>query len=553
MFEQARPDWLSTNQRSSYRRSLAKPRAKACSLYRRPLAFESLEDRRLLSITVNTLIDQNDGIGVGGISLRDAISAAVPSEMINFSPVLTSGGPATILLTHGELLINQNLTIIGPGANLLTIDASGNDPTPNSTLHDGNATNDGDGSRVFRIDDATDVRRTVSISGLTLTGGDVAGNGEKGYGGAILTRENLTLTGSTIHNNSARRGGGISGIFSGNQNLTFTDSILGANSASDYGGAIWSRNSDLTIVGSTISGNYSADQGGGIWSYTHPSLMRTTTIANSTISGNSAGGHGGGGIWTRYGVLTVTDSTISGNSAVSEGGGIHSASGSTVSVTGSTISGNSAGRYGGGVSIHGGLLTVVDSTISGNSATDTSPFGGYGGGIFIAGTLMVAGSTISGNLADARGGGIYVSFLGGNSTLTSSTITNNEAPDGHGSGVHASRSTGSGRTDEVRSSIIAGNVHSDVDVVFGSTNRFQSNGYNLIGTGNALASFNQPGDQTGVADPHARSAGRQRRADENARALGRQPGDRRGRSELRGGRRRCAALRSARQSVQSRV
>jgi hypothetical protein len=45
--------------------------------FARPLRFEPLEDRRLLSITVNTLVDENNGIGVGGISLRDAIAAAV--------------------------------------------------------------------------------------------------------------------------------------------------------------------------------------------------------------------------------------------------------------------------------------------------------------------------------------------------------------------------------------------------------------------------------------------------------------------------------------------
>ena len=45
--------------------------------FARPLSFEPLEDRRLLSTTVNTLANENNGIGVGGITLRDAIAAAV--------------------------------------------------------------------------------------------------------------------------------------------------------------------------------------------------------------------------------------------------------------------------------------------------------------------------------------------------------------------------------------------------------------------------------------------------------------------------------------------
>ena len=53
--------------------------------YRR-LSVEPLEDRRLLSITVNTLIDEADGSIVDGdISLRDAIAAAAPGETIDFS------------------------------------------------------------------------------------------------------------------------------------------------------------------------------------------------------------------------------------------------------------------------------------------------------------------------------------------------------------------------------------------------------------------------------------------------------------------------------------
>jgi Planctomycete extracellular len=93
--------------------------------YRRRLRVEPLEERRLLAIAVNTLIDEADGSIVDGdIALRDAISLAPPGETINFSPALTSGCPTKIILTLGELVINKNLNINGPGANFLTIDAS---------------------------------------------------------------------------------------------------------------------------------------------------------------------------------------------------------------------------------------------------------------------------------------------------------------------------------------------------------------------------------------------------------------------------------------------
>src|SRR5215475_10776992 len=62
----------------------------------RSLRFESLEARTLLSITVNTLVDENNGVGVGGISLRDAIAAAASGDTINFAPSLFTSGPGTI-------------------------------------------------------------------------------------------------------------------------------------------------------------------------------------------------------------------------------------------------------------------------------------------------------------------------------------------------------------------------------------------------------------------------------------------------------------------------
>ena len=114
------------------------------------LRYEPLEDRRLLAVvTVNTLADTinfNDGL----TSLREAIFATnmvAGADTIDFAPASPPSGPATILLTQGELKITDSLTINGPGANLLTIDASGNDPTP--TLING------DGTRIFNIDDGT--------------------------------------------------------------------------------------------------------------------------------------------------------------------------------------------------------------------------------------------------------------------------------------------------------------------------------------------------------------------------------------------------------------
>ena len=101
------------------------------------------------NLVVDTLVDENDGdYSLGDRSLREVIGVAhgsVGAETITFAASLTSGGPATILLTQGELAIRDSLSISGSGASLLSVDATGNDPTP--------AMNNSDGSRVFNIDD----------------------------------------------------------------------------------------------------------------------------------------------------------------------------------------------------------------------------------------------------------------------------------------------------------------------------------------------------------------------------------------------------------------
>jgi hypothetical protein len=87
----------------------------------------------MLSITVDTLVDENDGPS-GNVSFREALAMAADvnhpgHDTIDFSPALFNNGPATITLTHDgpdagsipdELSINSNVTIEGPGAELLT-------------------------------------------------------------------------------------------------------------------------------------------------------------------------------------------------------------------------------------------------------------------------------------------------------------------------------------------------------------------------------------------------------------------------------------------------
>ena len=93
----------------------------------------------------STVTNTNDS---GAGSLRQALADANDGDTIDFN--LTY--PATITLTTGQLVVGNSVTISGPGANNLTVDGNAND-------------------RVFYISSG----KTVTIDGLTVTNGHVAG------------------------------------------------------------------------------------------------------------------------------------------------------------------------------------------------------------------------------------------------------------------------------------------------------------------------------------------------------------------------------------------
>ncbi|MGB3535700.1 MAG: choice-of-anchor Q domain-containing protein [Microcoleaceae cyanobacterium] len=430
----------------------------------------------MATIIVNTLIDENDGIGVGGISLREAVTEANPGDNIEFDISLANG---TITLINGELVIDKDLTIAGDTdadseTRNITIDANGN-------------------SRIFKIDNGNNiVDQFVEISGLTITGG------QEIDGGGIYNTEDLTLRNSTITGNAGTEdsnyfiyyySGGIGGGIYTSGTLRLDESIISENTSGISGGGIHSNNGTLTLTSSVITGNRSVSgnifgrigNGGGV-----SASSSTVNITNSTISNNSAAT--GGGIFVGDSLLnltqsTVTDNSVSGGARSSGfGGGISIDSSTTATINNSTISNNIAG--GGGSGLGGGIInresttTITNSTISGNFAGGVFSIG-YGGGIHNrTGAIRVSNSTITNN---------------------ESGIFETEIVVNKGSGIS---SIGDQYTQtEVVSSIIAGNLNSDIDFVLGDINSFISEGNNLIGTGNAVNNFSENTDQINITDP----------------------------------------------------
>ena len=352
------------------------------------------------AVLADTLIVTNThDSGVG--SLRQAIADATAGDTITFHLSL-AGQTITLAST---LMIDKDLTIDGSAlASQITI---GGD----------------DLYRVFYVNSGV----TVTLDSLIIAHGK-SPYGESG--GGILNAGALTVTSSTISENSAAYGGGI---FNEGGSVTMIDSTFSNNDAYMDGGGIYSQGGTVTVSTSTLSHNNASFTGGGVYNadgivtvsnstFSYNSgdpLMSsyaggiynigTLTISDSIFSNNSAEASGGG-IFHADGTLTITNSIFSGNSASPGGGIINNA---TLIIANSTFSGNSADS-GGAIYNNGtrGILTVTESTFSGNSAQD-------GGGIFNYGTLTVTNSTFSGN-----GTSSYGSVGGGISNYSSATVMN---------------------------------------------------------------------------------------------------------------------------------
>jgi hypothetical protein len=312
-------------------------------------------DDRIVPATF-TVTNLSDG---GAGSLRQAITdanALAGADAIVFDPSLVG---QTIALGTALPAIADSLTVTGLGQSNLSVKGTS-------------------GIRVFQVNTGV----AATITDLTVTGGNVAGNG-----GGILNNGSLTLQRVTVSGNAAPvSGNGASG---GNRGGGLANIGAGAS---------------LTIQDCTVSGN-TAYSGGGI----ENDVFATASISHTVVTGNTAGDDGNGGGVENRGEMTITDSTISFNIGPSTkatpnffGGGLANLSIGTLTLVSSTVIGNVSQGRGGGLFSEGSLLTVINCTVANNTSVTTAT-GIGGGGIGVqGGGLTVINSTITGNL-DASG------------------------------------------------------------------------------------------------------------------------------------------------------
>ena len=209
-----------------------------------------------------------DACAPSDCSLREAVLAAGPGDVVQVPAGhyrLSIPGAGEDVGATGDLDLKKNVTIAGAGTRSAVIDAQGID-------------------RVFDV--ASGVQ--AQITGVTVTGGQVAGDGggirnlgqlglvqdaivsnrAQGSGGGIENGGSALILQSLIANNQATDGGGLHGGASNLQTTTVSGNVAGAPGVTGHGGGIdGTAPGSLTLGNSTLTDNRSFNSaltGGGI-------------------------------------------------------------------------------------------------------------------------------------------------------------------------------------------------------------------------------------------------------------------------------------------------
>ena len=254
--------------------------------------------------------------------------------------------------------------------------------------------------RLFTItNNDDDSQIDVALSNLNLTNA----NPIEENGGAIFSRENLSLNNVNIYRNKVTGLGGA--IYSEGGSLRINSSELSKNNVDieaeiSAGGAIFHKGAGkLELIDSAVRENLALSD--TITIVDSPSAL----ISNTTIEDNI-----GSAVTVIGSEIEIKSSVINSNDTSFDGGGIFVDS-SKAKIADTQISNNS-GFYGGGVSVIAGYVELIDSSVTGNFAKAD------GGGLDIIdnSTLLVSGSTISDNSTSENNTAGISSFNAGANT-----------------------------------------------------------------------------------------------------------------------------------------
>jgi hypothetical protein len=301
-----------------------------------------------------------------------ALTETAGPEVINgpgANLVTVSGNYSVGVLSvsSGVTATLSGLTISNGSAGGAGIDNSGTLTVTGSTIDDNHSGFYGNGGGIY------------NAGRMTLADSTVASNfvAPYGAGGGLYNAGTMTITNSTVAGNGVDGYGAGGGLYNAGQ-TTVTDSTFAGNWGRFTGGigSGSSSGATLTLTDSTIVNNSAEAGAGGL------GIAGTAVIANCTIAGNFAP-LGGGGLTVGYGcTVTITNSTIVDNKVIigMSGGGLNFVNSGTVVLYNTIVALNT--NYCGtptDISLEPEWGWVGGGTVSSTSAYNLIGTGGSGG------------------------------------------------------------------------------------------------------------------------------------------------------------------------------
>jgi len=304
--------------------------------------------------------------GVVYTDVQAAIEAAPSGGIVQIAGacrgVMTCGG-----LTQ-TAYVSQSLTLRGgyPGLG----DWSAPDPDAYPTILDAQGL-----GRVLVISGPV----TVTVAGLTLTGGNANGLGGIGGGvylsGATVTLTNCAVVSNTVSTGGARGGGvAVNGgnVVIVNSRLAFNRADDGSDYTYEYGGGLYASGGAVQVLHSELSDNHTRYGSAAYLTQNGDFTFTGNTIAHNTL----AWGGTAGGIYLNEGALRFEDNIVEAN----DGEGVY-AQGAGLWIASNTF----RSQDGRALHLSGDGLTVQNNTLLSNRQ-----------GMEIRGAGLIAGNIISG-------------------------------------------------------------------------------------------------------------------------------------------------------------
>ena len=325
----------------------------------------------------------------GSGSLRATLAIAQSGDSVDMT-ALTCG---TISAATGELQVAvDDLTLRGPGANMLTISGS---QVPNHTHGVLNHTGHG----------------TLHIDALRITDSHASyysGSHPAGAPSCIHSTSNVDLNRSIV--TTCNGGGVFANGFSSRDSTISNNSPVG----------VFAQTGDVSIESTTISGNHNSSSCVGlVLGQRNTATTATALISNSTISGNATSSvydfyQGFGAAGCIYEPVTIRNSTVAFNEGVWGGLDIIA---STVTIESSIFANNSYRdliiSYTTQISGHNNLIMAKDAPVPADTVTADpmlQPLADNGGltmthALRAGSPAIDAGNNLSGLASDQRGFG----------------------------------------------------------------------------------------------------------------------------------------------------